>query len=94
MTDFVIPYYLTPLAGEPDGQVLTDRAAIGNGQPSRAPAVALVGQTSLAVVLLEMDGADPDVPGRAYDVAGPAVPAMPDGRGQRGVRVPGRRNGR
>jgi hypothetical protein len=77
------PYSFIPLVGDPDGRSLSGHAAIWNGQPSAGQTVTLTGQTPLLVALLELDGADPEVPRRAYDVAGPSglsAPAMPDGR--------------
>jgi hypothetical protein len=57
---------------------------------SLIPLVALASKTPLLVALLKHDGADPDVPGRAYGFAGPSglrAPALPDAREERGSRV-------
>lgn len=63
---------------------------------SLIPLVALTRKTLLLVALLKHDGADPDVPGRAYGFAGPSelsAPALPDAREER-ARVSWRRDGR
>jgi hypothetical protein len=96
VTYFVYRLTLISLAGDPDGQMLTGHATIGNGRLSGTPTVALTSHTPLLVSLLEHDGADPDAARRVYEVAGPSglsAPAKPDGRKER-ARVSWRRDGR
>ena len=72
MTDVVFPYSCTPLVEDPDGRMLTGDAAIGNRQPSKAPTVALPGQTLLLAALTKQDGPDQDALRHACDMACPS----------------------
>jgi len=95
--DFVYPDSFISLMEASNGWMLADRAVMKE-QPSGSLTVAMTGQTSLPVALIERYGASPNVPSHTFGMTFPSglfsTAMAGDGEGQRRAGVSWRCDGR